>query len=112
MSQDDLKLTMRENFGRIEEPRKTAKSGFDKWWEEDGKFLDPDTSDVSWFDKRKALAQLAFEAGIDCGMARSRNYTANEESMPDAVTFANGRKVTIADNKSPGVHHGVYLEVE
>ena len=38
--------------------------GFDKWWHEDGKMIDPDTEDVPWFDKRKSLAEIAFDAGI------------------------------------------------
>lgn len=36
---------------------------FDEWWESKGKFFDPDTSDVPWFDKRKDLAEYAFRAG-------------------------------------------------
>lgn len=43
--------------------------------------------------------------------AQSRNYIANEEQMPDSVTFANGRTVRIADNTAPNVHLGVFLEV-
>lgn len=85
--------------------------GFDKWWSEEGKGIDPDTSDVPWFDKRKALAELAFEAGVKTGMARSTNYVASDVEMPDSVTFANGRTVRIADNPNPNVHLGVYLEV-
>jgi hypothetical protein len=37
---------------------------FEQWWDEDGRYLDPDTADVSWFDKRKELAGLAFVAGM------------------------------------------------
>lgn len=33
---------------------------FDNWWEVDGRFFDPDTDDVPWFDKRKFLAEYAF----------------------------------------------------
>ena len=72
--------------------------GFDKWWQEDGRMLDPDTEDVSWFDKRQVLADLAFEAGIKCGMARAANYTADDAEMPERVDFANGRFVRIVDN--------------
>ena len=86
-------------------------SGFDKWWQEDGRMLDPDTEDVPWFDKRQALADLAFEAGIKCGMARAANYTADDAVMPERVDFANGRFVRIVDNPAPGVHNGVFLEV-
>ena len=85
--------------------------GFDKWWQEDGRMLDPDTEDVSWFDKRQVLADLAFEAGIKCGMARAANYTADDAEMPERVDFANGRFVRIVDNPAPGVHNGVFLEV-
>lgn len=35
-------------------------SNFDDWWEKDGKFYDPDWSDVPWFDKRKDLAEYAW----------------------------------------------------
>lgn len=35
---------------------------FDKWWSEDGSYIDPDTSDVPWFDKRKELCFYAFRA--------------------------------------------------
>jgi len=35
---------------------------FEEWWGKDGRFIDPDTSDVSWFDKRKELCALAFRA--------------------------------------------------
>lgn len=86
--------------------------GFDKWWREEGRMLDPDTSDVPWFDKREGLAALAFEAGMKCGMARSRNYVADEAVLPERITFANGRSVWIAKNEAPGVQHGVYLAVE
>jgi hypothetical protein len=37
------------------------KTGFEKWWSEQGRFLDPDTEDVPWYDKREALAHLAFD---------------------------------------------------
>ncbi len=56
--------------------------GFDKWWQEEGKMIDPDTEDVPWFDKRQALADLAFEAGTQCGMARAANYTADDAVGP------------------------------
>ena len=79
--------------------------GFDKWWQEEGKMIDPDTEDVPWFDKRQVLADLAFEAGIKCGMARAANYTADDAEMPERVGFANGRFVRIVDNPAPGVHN-------
>jgi hypothetical protein len=80
---------------------------FEQWWNRHGRFIDPDTEDVPWFDKRKALAELAFEAA----KAQSGNYTANDECMPDRVTFGNGRVVEIADNPAPNVHLGVFLKV-
>ena len=37
---------------------------FRNWWNRDGKFYDPDTEDVPWFDKRVFLAERAFDAGV------------------------------------------------
>jgi hypothetical protein len=37
---------------------------FEKWWQKDGRFYDPDTSDIPWFDKRKELAGYAFAAAL------------------------------------------------
>ncbi len=34
-----------------------------EWWKADGVYIDPDTEDVDWFDKRRELAQFAFIAG-------------------------------------------------
>lgn len=67
---------------------------FESWWEREGKSFDPDTSDVPWEDKRKALAEKAF----DVAMAISQNYTADDSTFPSRVTFANGREVSISDN--------------
>jgi hypothetical protein len=36
---------------------------FEEWWNRVGRFYDPDTEDVPWFDKRKELAELAFRSG-------------------------------------------------
>ena len=36
---------------------------FDMWWQSHGKVFDPDTEDVSWFDKRKDLAEFAYSQG-------------------------------------------------
>ncbi len=55
----------------------------------------------------RELARAAWESA----KAQSRNYVADAEVHPERITFANGRVVYIADNKEPGVHHGVYLEV-
>lgn len=35
---------------------------FESWWSDHGRFIDPDTEDVDWFDKRKELAGYAFLA--------------------------------------------------
>lgn len=35
---------------------------FEKWWQDDGVFYDPDTDDVPWYDKRKELAAYAYRA--------------------------------------------------
>lgn len=36
---------------------------FEQWWADDGQYVDPDTDDVPWFDKRKELAAIAYAAG-------------------------------------------------
>jgi hypothetical protein len=41
----------------------TTTPDFDDWWQADGKFFDPDTDDVPWFDKRKELAEYAYQRG-------------------------------------------------
>ena len=33
---------------------------FDDWWQKDGKFFDPDFSEVPWYDKREQLAEYAW----------------------------------------------------
>lgn len=43
---------------------------FAKWWEADGQFIDPDSSDVPWFDKRQELAEDAFLAGLEAERER------------------------------------------
>lgn len=46
-----------------DKPSREECEAFNIWWKEVGKFFDPDTEDVPWFDKRKALAEAAFSAG-------------------------------------------------
>lgn len=85
-------------MGHIEDMKeKFADRGvnqFEDWWTRSGKFIDPDTDDVPWFDKRKGLGLAAFEAA----MAISRNYVADDAVNPVQFTFANGRVVTIGDD--------------
>lgn len=72
---------------------------FDEWLQRTGQ----DTRDVG----AKLLANAAWNAAT----AQSRNYVADVEVMPQKITFANGRVVWIAENKTPGVQHGMFLEV-
>jgi hypothetical protein len=72
---------------------------FDDWLERTGQ----STKNVG----AVALAKSAWTAAL----AQSRNYVADDVEMPEKITFANGRVVYIAHNKSPGVQHGVFLEV-
>lgn len=72
-------------------PDKNISDAFEEWWARDGFYIDPDTSDVPWFDKRKGLAELAFAAAY----AQSGNYVANDDTFPSEVTFSNGRIVRI-----------------
>jgi hypothetical protein len=48
---------------------------FTDWWETEGSFIDPDTSDVPWFDKRKSLCQAAFDAASTSKLAEARLET-------------------------------------
>lgn len=64
---------------------------FQLWWDREGKSFDPDTSDVPWEDKRKALAEKAF----DVAMAISQNYVADTEVNPSEVIFENGRRISM-----------------
>lgn len=66
---------------------------FDEWWSRAGKLIDPDTEDVSWYDKRKGLAQSAFIAAI----AQSGNYVVDDSTFPRHVQFGNGRVVVIRE---------------
>lgn len=66
---------------------------FENWWRDEGRMIDPDTDDVPWFDKREALANIAYEAGWKAGMAAGGNYIADDAVEPTIFTFANGRTV-------------------
>jgi len=72
---------------------------FEQWWQRAGCKIDSE------------IEMHFAKAAWDAAKAQSRNYIADEEIMPEKVIFANGRVVWIADNITPGVHHGVYLEV-
>ena len=77
-------------------------SYFDEWWQREGQYLDPDTDDVPWFDKRRALCEYAYRSAL----ALSGNYVADDSVYPQRVDFANGRFVTLQANDD-----GPYLGV-
>lgn len=85
-------------------PNKKVSAAFEDWWDRIGFNVDPDTSDVPWYDKRKGLAEIAFAAAF----AQSGNYVANDETFPSQVTFSNGRIVRI-NVATEGV---AFLEIE
>lgn len=70
----------------------------------EGRYLDPDTSDVPWVDKRKGLAELAWVAAA----GQSSNYVADTEVSPHKVTFANGRTVHVDSEGCLQVGRGPY----
>ena len=74
------------------------KSGFEKWWSDEGQWLDPDTSDVSWYDKREGLAGYAFKAGVKIGFARAGNYVADDDTNATEIIFDNGTKVRVGND--------------
>ena len=43
---------------------------FVEWWEKDGRFIDPDTDDVPWFDKRRELCEMAWDAALKQAAAK------------------------------------------
>lgn len=71
----------------------TVAERFAEWWERVGCSIDPDTSDVPWFDKRRGLAEAAWVAAF----AQSGNYVADDATEPRKITFSNGRTVEIED---------------
>jgi hypothetical protein len=62
---------------------------FEQWIERTGQY----TKSISAMD----LGKKAWDAAT----AQSRNYVAEEEKMPERITFGNGRVVTIVDNEYP-----------
>ena len=80
---------------------------FEQWWSRVGFGLFPNAGDEIYLGDKKGIAEAAWTAAV----GQSRNYTADEEVMPEKITFGNGRVVYIADIPNPGVHNGVFLEV-
>lgn len=103
-------------MGRKKEMNIAGKAAYDAYCKSTGGVSLISGDKLPEFETLKPAIQTAWvkaeQAAIEIGMARSRNYTANEAVMPDSVTFANGRRVRIVPNETPGVHHGVYLEVD
>lgn len=58
---------------------------FDEWWSREGQYLDPDTSDVPWFDKRRGLAQIAFNAAMTQSTP-SNSHSQTDASLPSKTT--------------------------
>lgn len=61
---------------------------FQDWWNSDGRFLDPDTSDVPWFDKREALAEYAYDAALSQAQSALAAMRAQKEEAEDAENQA------------------------
>jgi hypothetical protein len=78
--------------------RAVSDKTFEKWWTEDGRKICEQlwAEDRGTYDPDKELADLAFTKGVEIGMARSRNYTANSAVDPDRIHFANGRIVKLS----------------
>lgn len=59
-----LNTPVAEAEGKPDPARALVKKAvFADWWSDEGQYLDPDTDDVPWFDKRRGLAEMAFHAG-------------------------------------------------
>ena len=48
-----------------------AERGAVAWWSGEGRYIDPDTDEVDWFDKRCELAQIAYIAGYKAAKGES-----------------------------------------
>lgn len=58
---------------------------FGRWWADSGRMYDPDTDDVSWFDKRYHLAQEAFEAGMASQAKEVSDWRSLAEASEKAI---------------------------
>ena len=62
----------RKNFTKTGQRRApsvtTPESLAMEWWRTDGLYIDPDTEDVDWYDKRDELAKMAYVAGYKKAM--------------------------------------------
>lgn len=67
-----------------------AEKEFSEAWNSNLRLIDPDTSDVDWFHKRRALAEYVYLAGwkqaIESADAALANLFRNRE--PDPGSFA------------------------
>lgn len=65
----DYGLTMTTKFTNKKTKQKTKhvipveETKAREWWRSEGVYLDPDTDQVDWYDKRQELAETAFIAG-------------------------------------------------
>ena len=63
---------------------------FNEWWEKDGRYIDPDTSDVDWYDKRKELAGIAFEAALNVNAEMTAERAEAAERIKDLLRILSG----------------------
>jgi hypothetical protein len=49
---------------------------FEEWWDSTGCYIDPDSSSVPWFYKRKELSMHAFDAGRKAALEPVRELVA------------------------------------
>jgi hypothetical protein len=69
------------------DPSTVITDDFDAWWAKDGKFYDPDFSEVPWYDKRKGLAEYAYERGKLVTTRWAESYKSVDPSMLDAANI-------------------------
>jgi hypothetical protein len=61
----------KKELTKEQEASKASSNASEEWWRKDGVYIDPDTEDVDWYDKRAELAKIAFMAGV--AWARENN---------------------------------------
>ena len=61
---DEFERLKQQKDEIINRQSKRILAAFDGWWIENGRFHDPDSCDINWFDKRRLLAEYAWANAV------------------------------------------------
>jgi hypothetical protein len=70
---------------------------FDEWWDNDGKYYDPDWDDIPWYDKRKSLAEYAWHRALETRGSPPVDIVTNAGFGPDHAFKRQPRKLVDLD---------------